>query len=199
MGELSPLCHSIRNWNRILGLWQLKSHSGSLTGPLQNVLPCVHGIHGVHGVHGADTLIICPWTTFCHLLCILFILFFYCVCHMTVCACGGQKFTLAVFLYGSLLEVPRRIWPQFQDLIRTFLWFLGTQLHACVLGLPLFSNLAFPWPIFLPVRSWAVTDKGFCVKCVPLSVDTCLFSEWVLETWILLSVTNGRQEMQGLL
>lgn len=128
-----------------------------------------------------------------------FILFFYCVCHMTVGACGGQKFTLDVFLYGSLLEVPWRIWPQFQDLIRTFLWFLGTQLYACVLGLPLFSSLAFPWPIFLPVRSWAVTDKGFCVKCVPLSVDTCLLSEWVLETWILLSVTNGRQEMRGIL
>lgn len=128
-----------------------------------------------------------------------FILFFYCVCHMTVGACGGQKFTLmssSVALYLRYHGVSGH-----NSRISLGLFFDSWVLSFMPLswGCLFFSNLAFPWPIFLPVRSWAVTDKGFCVKCVPLSVDTCLLSEWVLETWILLSVTNGRQEMRGIL
>lgn len=135
---------------------ELTSHSGSSAGPLQNVPPCVHGVHG---------LIL--WSAVLGPLFVTFFVFylFYCVCHMNVCACGGHEFTLDVFFYGPLLEVPWRIWPQFQDLIRTFLTFLSSQFYACVLVLPLFAIWLSHGP-FSPRKKLGCDWQGIlCEMC----------------------------------
>lgn len=171
---------------------ELTSHSGSSAGPLQNVLPCVHGVHGL--ILWSSVLGPLFVTFF-----VFYLFYFFIVCVIWMCVpveamnLHWMSSSMALYLrYHGVSGHNSRI-------------SLGLFLHSWVVSfMPvswccLFLQSGFLMAHFLPVRSWAVTDKGFCVKCVPLSVDTRLLSKWLLETWFLLSVTNGRQERQGLL